>query len=129
MRVKNYASEKLARPLSRKMCEGLVFLGCLLLPLFARKILRLPELAFANFTDSVFYLSYSQSFQELFLRHGFIYYASRFGAILPDAITFNLFGPTDGPVFLRLFLACLVSGSLFLVGRLSLIGFELCWAD
>ena len=100
------------------MCEGLVFLGCLLLPLVARKILRLPELAFANFTDSVFYLSYSQSFQELFLRHGFIYYASRFGAIFSDAVAFNFFGPTDGPVFLRLFLACLVSGALFLVGRL-----------
>ena len=100
------------------MCEGLVFLGCLLLPLVARKILRLPELAFANFTDSVFYLSYSQSFEELFLRHGFIYYASRFGAIFPDAVAFNLFGPTDGPIVLRLFLACLVSGSFFLVGRL-----------
>jgi len=98
---------------------------CFLLPLISRQILRLPQLAFANFTDSVFYLSYSQSFQELFLRHGFIYYASRFGAIFPDAVAFNLFAPTDGPVFLRLFLACLVSGALFLLGRLyfsSLIG-------
>jgi len=101
-----------------KMSEVLIFLACLLLPLASRKILRLPELAFANFTDSVFYLSYSQSFQELFLRHGFIYYASRFGAIFPDALAFNLFGPVDGPIILRLFLACLVSGSLFLVGRL-----------
>jgi hypothetical protein len=118
MRVKNYACENWLGPLSGKMCEGLVFLACLLLPLLARKILRLPELAFVNFTDSVFYLSYSQSFQELFLRHGFIYYASRFGAIFPDAVAFNLFGPTDGPIVLRLFLACFVSGSLFLVGRL-----------
>jgi hypothetical protein len=91
---------------------------CLIFPIFSRQILRLPQLAFANFTDSVFYLFYSQSFQELFLRHGFIYYASRFGAIFPDAIAFNLFGPTDGPVFLRPFLTCLVSGALFLVGRL-----------
>jgi len=96
----------------------MVFLVCLLLPLVARKILRLPELAFANFTDSVFYLSYSQFFEELFLRHGFIYYASRFGAILPDAIAFNLFGPAEGPIILRLLLACAVSGALFLVGRL-----------
>lgn len=95
-----------------------MFLACALLPLVTRKILRLPDLAFANFTDSVFYLSYSQSFQELFLRHGFIYYASRFGAIFPDAVAFNLFGATDGPIILRLFLACVVSGALFLVGRL-----------
>ena len=86
--------------------------------MISRQILRVPELAFANFTDSVFYLSYSQSFEELFLRHGFIYYASRFGAIFPDAVAFNLFGPTDGPIVLRLFLACLVSGAFFLVGRL-----------
>ena len=97
---------------------ALIFGACIFLPLVTCQTLRLPELAFTNFTDSVFYLSYSHSFQELFLRHGFIYYASRFGAIFPDAVAFNLFGPTDGPVFLRLFLACLVSGSLFLVGRL-----------
>ena len=91
---------------------------CLLLPLVARKVLRLPELAFANFTDSVFYLSYSQSFEEIFLRHGFIYYASRFGAIFPDAVALNLFGPAEGPIILRLILACAVSGALFLVGRI-----------
>ena len=96
----------------------LVFFGCLLLPLVVRKILRLPELAFANFTDSVFYLSYSQSFEELFFRHGFIYYASRFGTILPDALAFNLFGPAVGPIILRLILACALSGALFFVGRL-----------
>ena len=101
-----------------KMSEVLIFLACLLLPLVSRKILRLPELAFANFTDSVFYLSYSQSFQELFLRHGFIYYASRFGAIFPDALAFNLFGPVEGPIILRLVLACALSGALFLVGRM-----------
>lgn len=106
------------RVVSGKCGYAFIFTACFLLPLLTRLFLRLPELAFANFTDSVFYLSYSQSFQELFLRHGFIYYASRFGAILPDAVVFNLFGPTDGPVFLRLFLACLVSGMLFLVGRL-----------
>jgi len=99
----------------------MVFLACLLLPLVARKILRLPELSFANFTDSVFYLSYSQSFEELFLRHGFIYYASRFGAILPDAVAFHLFSPAEGPIILRLILACAVSGALFLVGRFYFI--------
>lgn len=118
MHFNKLAYRKLSGSLGEEIVVSLVFFVCLLLPLVARKILRLPELAFANFTDSVFYLSYSQSFEELFLRHGFIYYASRFGAILPDAIAFNLFGPTEGPVVLRLFLACLVSGSLFLVGRL-----------
>ena len=97
---------------------ALIFGACIFLPLVSRKILRLPELAFANFTDSVFYLSYSQSFQELFLRHGFIYYASRFGSIFPDAIAFNLFGPTDGPIVFRLVLACALSGALFFVCRL-----------
>jgi hypothetical protein len=97
---------------------ALLFTGCLLLPLVSRLILRLPDLAFTNFTDAVFYLSYSQSFQDLFLRHGFIYYASRFGAIFPDAVAFTLFGPVDGPVILRLFLACVVSGVLFLAGKI-----------
>ncbi len=107
------------RSLNIRVCGLALLVGiCFLLPLISRQILRLPQLAFANFTDSVFYLSYSQSFQELFLRHGFIYYASRFGAIFPDAVAFNLLGPTDSPVFLRLFLACLVSGALFLLGRL-----------
>lgn len=124
--MQNSASSK-SYPLNRHRELGLalIFAACLFLPLVTRLILRLPQLAFTNFTDSIFYLSYSQSFQELFLRHGFIYYASRFGAIFPDAFAFNLFGPTDGPFFLRLFLACLVSGALFLVGRLyfsALIG-------
>ncbi len=114
----NVVAKLSAREFSGKWSVAFVFTSCLLLPLGARLILRLPQLAFANFTDSVFYLSYSQSFHELFLRHGFIYYASRFGAIFPDAVAFNLFGPSDGPVFLRLFLACLVSGALFLLGRL-----------
>jgi hypothetical protein len=112
------SSKSYQRKRHREPGLALIFGACLFLPLATALLLRLPQLAFVNFTDSVFYLSYAQSFQELFLRHGFIYYASRFGAIFPDAVSFNLFGPTDGPVFLRLFLACLVSGAFFLVGRL-----------
>jgi len=125
MKQNSASSKSYPRNRHRELGLALIFGACLFLPLVTRLVLRLPQLAFANFTDSVFYLSYSQSFQELFLRHGFIYYASRFGAIFPDAIAFNLFGPTDGPIVLRLFLACLVSGALFLVGRLyfsSLLG-------
>ena len=115
----DFFKKKLTSLLSGKWgAAALLFIPCIFLPLGARLMLRLPELAFTKFTDSVFYLSYSQSFQELFLRQGFIYYASRFGAIFPDALAFNLFGPVDGPIVLRLFLACLVSGALFLVGRL-----------
>ena len=51
---------------------------------------------FQNFTDSVFYLAYAMHFKELVDRVGFTYYCTRFGAILPDAIAFNLFGPTAG---------------------------------
>jgi hypothetical protein len=117
--IEVFVKKKLIKLLNGRWGAGtLLFITSIFLPLGTRLILCLPELAFTKFTDSVFYLSYSQSFQELFLHHGFIYYASRFGAIFPDAVAFNLFGPTDGPVFLRLFLACLVSGSLFLVGRL-----------
>jgi hypothetical protein len=125
VRIKFTAEKKFTGLAVVKFAFILIFAACFFLPLVTRLVLRLPQLAFANFTDSVFYLSYSQSFNELFLRHGFIYYASRFGAIFPDVIAFNFFGPSDGPVFLRLFLACLVSGALFLVGRLyfsSLIG-------
>ena len=59
-----------AREFSGKWSVAFVFTSCFLLPLLTRLFLRLPELVFANFTDSVFYLSYSQSFQELFLLHG-----------------------------------------------------------
>ncbi len=51
---------------------------------------------FQNFTDSVFYLAYAMHFKELVDRVGITYYSTRFGAILPDAIAFNLFGPTAG---------------------------------
>lgn len=114
----NKDTKYLSRKFSRKWSVAFVFTSCFFLPLLTRLILRLPELAFANFTDSVFYLSYSQSFEEIFSRHGFIYYASRFGAIFPDAVALNLFGPAEGPIILRLILACAVSGALFLVGRI-----------
>jgi hypothetical protein len=118
MNFKFISSRESVRVLCAELGLALIFTSCFFLPLAARLLLRLPQLVFTNFTDSVFYLSYSQSFQELFLRHGFIYYASRFGAVFPDAFAFNLLGPTDGPIVLRLFLACLVSGALFFVGRL-----------
>ena len=74
------------------MLSGVIFL----LPLVVARILNIPWLMFQNFTDSAFYLAYAMHFKELIDRVGITYYCTRFGAILPDAIAFNLFGPTAG---------------------------------
>jgi len=89
--------------------------GCALLPIAVWLYLRLPLVGFDNFTDAVFYLSYSQNFAELVSRYGFIYYATRFGAILPDAVSATLFGHIGGIVVLRLALAASVSASIFVL--------------
>jgi hypothetical protein len=73
--------------------------------------------ALGNFTDSVFYLSYARQFSELVLRFGFPYYATRFGGILPDALSDQLFGEIAGIWVLRWCLAAVVSGTLFLCFR------------
>ena len=79
-------------PQSLALLSGVIFL----LPLLVAWIFKLPRLMFQNFTDSVFYLAYAMHFKELVDRVGITYYCTRFGAILPDAIAFNLFGPTAG---------------------------------
>ncbi len=70
---------------------------------------------FQNFTDSVFYLAYAMHFKELVDRAGIIYYSTRFGAILPDAIAFNLFGPTAGFSIVRYGLSGACCTILFLL--------------
>ena len=72
--------------------SGVIFL----LPLLVAWVFKLPRIMFQNFTDSVFYLAYAMHFNELIDRVGITYYCTRFGAILPDAIAFTLFGPTAG---------------------------------
>jgi hypothetical protein len=79
-------------PRSLALLSGAIFL----LPLLVAWIFRIPRLMFQNFSDSVFYLAYALHFNELIDRVGITYYCTRFGAILPDAIAFNLFGPTAG---------------------------------
>ena len=74
------------------MLSGAIFF----LPLVVAKGLNIPRLMFQDFTDSAFYLAYAMHFKELIDRVGITYYCTRFGAILPDAIAFNLFGPTAG---------------------------------
>ena len=88
-----------------------------MMPILAIILCRVPRVALGNFTDAVFYLSYARQFSELVLRHGFLYYATRFGGILPDAVSGHLFGETDGIWILRWTLSALVSLSLFLSFR------------
>jgi 4-amino-4-deoxy-L-arabinose transferase-like glycosyltransferase len=87
------------------------------MPPVTNLVCGIPRLALGNFTDSVFYLSYARQFSELVLRHGFLYYATRFGGIFPDAISAHLFGEIDGIWILRWILSALVSLSLFLAFR------------
>jgi len=89
------------------------FVTSAVLPLVAAWMLHVPRVALGNFTDAVFYLSYARQFQELVLRHGFLYYATRFGGILPDAASGGLFGDITGIWILRWFLTAAVSASLF----------------
>lgn len=88
-----------------------------LMPISAILLCNLPKVALGNFTDAVFYLAYARQFSELVLRHGFIYYATRFGGIFPDAMAGHLFGEIDGIWILRWVLSSLVSLSLFLTFR------------
>lgn len=84
------------------------------LPWLAKPFFQLPALAFDNFTDAVFYPSYATNFSELVLRHGFIYYAMRFGVIFPDAIAALLFGVPEGWLLLRATLQSFVLVLIFL---------------
>lgn len=88
-----------------------------IMPFSVGMLLGVPKIALGNFTDSVFYLSYARQFSELILRFGFPYYATRFGGILPDALSGQLFGEIAGIWVLRWLLATAVSGSLFLCFR------------
>lgn len=87
------------------------------LPLVALTIGHIPKVALGNFTDAVFYLSYARQFSELILTHGFLYYSTRFGGILPDAIAGHLFGEISGIWVLRWVLSAAVSLGLFLAFR------------
>lgn len=95
--------------------------GCLLaatlMPIMAILLCKVPRVALGNFTDGVFYLAYARQFSELVLRHGFLYYATRFGGILPDAISGHLFGEITGIWIMRWALTSSVSLSLFLAFR------------
>ncbi len=87
------------------------------MPLIANLACKVPRLALDNFTDAVFYLAYARQFSELVLRHGFLYYATRFGGILPDVVSGHLFGDITGIWILRWCLATTVSLSLFVTFR------------
>lgn len=82
------------------------------LPWLGQEVFQLPVLAFQSFTDAVFYPAYSVNFEELVLRYGWVYYATRFGVIFPDAVAAYLFGAPEGWVIVR---KALQSGLLVLV--------------
>jgi hypothetical protein len=69
------------------------------------------------FTDAVFYLSYARQFEELVLRYGFPYYATRFGGILPDALSGRWLGEIAGIWGLRWVLSAMVSIGLYQLFR------------
>lgn len=94
-----------------------VFLAilCFLLPVFLALFLGSPLLMLQNFTDGVFYLGYALQFHELVARVGLIYYAVRFGGILPDALAFSILGPDIGLPLVRYGLAGLCCLVLFLL--------------
>jgi hypothetical protein len=85
-----------------------------ILPILAGILLKIPRYALGNFTDGAFYLAYAWHFQELVLRYGFPYYATRFGGIFPDVLSGALFGPINGIWVLRYGLSIAVSVALYL---------------
>ena len=88
-----------------------------LMPLAVVQFLQVPRVALGCFTDAVFYLSYARQFEELVLRYGFPYYATRFGGILPEALSEGVFGEITGIWVLRWVLSAGVSIALFLTFR------------
>jgi hypothetical protein len=88
-----------------------------ILPIVIGYLLKVPRVVLGNFSDAVFYLAYARHFQELVLRYGFPYYATRFGGILPDALSGALFGEIAGIWLLRYGLAVAVSITLFISFR------------
>ena len=101
----------------RLLSKGWGLLLAAIMPILAIILCKVPRVALGNFTDAVFYLSYARQFAELVLRNGFLYYATRFGGIFPDAISGHLFGEIEGIWILRWALSALVSLSLFLAFR------------
>ncbi len=99
--------------LSKRCFRWLLLVVATAMPLVANLTCAIPRLALCNFTDSVFYLSYARQFSELVLRHGFLYYSTRFGGILPEALSGHLFGEIAGICILRGCLSALVSLALF----------------
>ncbi len=104
------------QPATRLITVASMILAAIL-PLLVSFLLHVPRVALDNFTDAVFYLSYARQFGELVSRYGFIYYATRFGGILPDALSGHLFGEINGIWILRWGLSIAVSLTLFLFFR------------
>jgi hypothetical protein len=105
------------RPIGQTISGILAATTVSLLPIAVALCLHVPRIVLNNFTDAVFYLSYARQFSELVLRNGFLYYATRFGGILPDAMSGHLFGDIAGIWILRWTLSALVSLALFLAFR------------
>ena len=120
-------------PIAPRLIFTLGLISAAILPLLAALLLHVPRLALDNFTDAVFYLSYARQFGELVARYGFIYYATRFGGILPDFLSGQLFGEINGIWILRWGFSGAVSLSLFLFfrkryGLLAGISASLLWS-
>ena len=99
---------------TRSLSVVSALLLAIIMPVLVSMALGVPKVVLGNFTDGVFYLSYARQFSELVLRFGFPYYATRFGGILPDALSGEIFGDITGIWVLRWVLAAVVSGCLFL---------------
>lgn len=104
-----------------------------LIPLFGGRIFRVPWLMLQNFTDGAFYLGYGLSFRQLLEFAGLYYYATRFPAILPDALLMQLLGGPVGFVvwnYLLSGLCCVAVWDLFRKRGSSLVGWiaALTWA-
>lgn len=104
-------------PVAARLIFALSLTIAATLPLLASLFLHVPRVALDNFTDAVFYLSYARQFGELVSRYGFIYYATRFGGILPDVLSGHLFGEINGIWIMRWGLSSAVSLALFLFFR------------
>lgn len=105
-----------------------------LIPFLVGRIFQIPWLMLQNFTDGAFYLGYGLSFRQLLEFAGLYYYATRFPAILPDALLIELFGGPVGFVvwnYLLSGLCCVAVWDLFRKRGSSLVGWiaALTWAS
>ncbi len=97
--------------------RGIEVLFLLLAPVIAVVGFDISMINQNTYVDPFLYTGYAHAFDSLFDRHGWTYYATRFGVILPIMVASKAFGPITGYYVLRYILYFMVCVPLYMVCR------------